>query len=234
MNKPHSHSPSDAMNFEQRLNLVADRFRSLGYKVVLRPTPDELPPFAKDFKLELLATRDDGSVLVSAKADAIEVETDPNLPRYALVNDQQPGWRFDLYVLAPETQPIPENREAKEPSEEDIGRSLAEVERMFQAGFVAQAVSAAWAVLESAMRQRLRAAGEQAGWGTTPRTMLNELFSSGLISTADLRHLEKLLQLRTAIVHGFALESVDPNAVRRLVETARRMLTESQMVKQTA
>ena len=56
------------MNSEQRLNHVADRYRAQGYRVVVRPGPDDLPPFAKDFKVEILATRADGNVLVSAKA----------------------------------------------------------------------------------------------------------------------------------------------------------------------
>ena len=44
------------MNIEQRLSYVADRYRSLGFKIVLRPGPADLPPFAKDFKVEILAT----------------------------------------------------------------------------------------------------------------------------------------------------------------------------------
>jgi hypothetical protein len=39
------------MNIEQRLNHVADRYRAQGYKVVVRPGPDDLPDFAKDFKV---------------------------------------------------------------------------------------------------------------------------------------------------------------------------------------
>ena len=71
------------MNSEQRLNSVADRYRSLGFKVVVRPGPEELPPFAKDFKVEILATGPGGNVLASAKASPPELEADPNVPRYA-------------------------------------------------------------------------------------------------------------------------------------------------------
>ena len=222
------------MKIEDRLNQVADRYRSLGYKVVVRPGPDDLPPFAQDFKVEVLATRDDGSVLASAKGSPSELESDPNVPRYAEVTGQQPGWRFDLFVLGPESQPAAENRRAKEPSEEDIRRYFDDVERMLRAGFVDQALVAAWAVLETAMRRRLRAEGEQAVWGTSGRTMLNELYSSGVFSTRLLRDLEGVFQLRSAIVHGFAAPAAEPSTVRFLVETARGLLTESQPAKQTA
>jgi hypothetical protein len=222
------------MNLEQRLNSLADRYRTLGYKVVVRPGPEDLPPFAKDFKVEILATRDDGSVLAVAKGSPTELEADPQVPRYAEVTNQQPGWRFDLFVLGPDNQPVAGNREAKEPQEEEIRSDLDAVQQLLRAGFLEQALVAAWAALEAAMRRRLRAEGEEADWGTSPRTMLNELYSSGVLSTRVLRELEGLFQLRSAIVHGFSAPVVEPSSVLFLVDTARRMLTESQPAMQPA
>jgi hypothetical protein len=54
------------MNAELRLNQVADRYRAQGYNIVIRPRPDDLPAFAKDFSVEIIARRDDGGVLASA------------------------------------------------------------------------------------------------------------------------------------------------------------------------
>jgi hypothetical protein len=221
------------MNVEQRLSQVADRYRSLGFKVVVRPRPEDLPPFAKDFQVEILATRSDDNVLISAKGSPSELEADANVPRYAEITDRQPGWRFDVFVLGPETQ-VPEKPEAKEPSEKDIHRYLDEVDRLLQTGFVAQSLLAAWAALEATMRRRLQAEGEKAGWGTSPRTMLNQLYSSGGFSTSVLRKLEGLFQLRNVIVHGFATPTVEASAVQFLVDTAHQLLTESEVAKQTA
>jgi hypothetical protein len=64
-----------------------------------------------------------------------------------------------------------------------VGTACA-VERILRAGFAAPSLVAAWAVLDSVMRRRLRAEGEDAGWGTSPRTMLNELYSAGVLRTA--------------------------------------------------
>jgi hypothetical protein len=47
------------MNIQQRLNHVVDRYRAQGYQVVIRPGPEDLPPFAKDFKVEIVATRNE-------------------------------------------------------------------------------------------------------------------------------------------------------------------------------
>ena len=83
------------------------------------------------------------------------------------------------------------------------------------------------------MRRRLRASGETAGWGTSPRPMLNELYSSGILSAGEFRRLELVYRLRNEIAHGFASPTLDAGVVQFLVETARRLLTESQPAKKT-
>jgi uncharacterized protein YutE (UPF0331/DUF86 family) len=222
------------MDTEQGLNRLAERYRTQGYDVVVRPGTDALPPFAKDFQVEILARRADGNVLASVKGSHSELEADPNLSRYAEVIEKHPGWRYDIYVLGPAPRVTPENRDAKEPSELEVSRSLDDAERMLQAGFIAQAVIAAWAALESAMRHRLRSQGSEAGWGTSPRTMLNELVSSGAISQSAFRDLESLFRLRNVIVHGYSAPAVEPAAVRFLIDTARRLWADSHPAKQTA
>src|SRR6266446_409939 len=105
---------------------------------------------------------------------------------------------------------------------------------MLEAGFVQQGLIAAWAVLEVAMRRRLQAEGEQAGWGSSPRTMLNELYSGGVLQSSVFRDLEGLFQTRSAIVHGFTTPVIENSAVQFLAETARRLLDESRAAKKTA
>lgn len=51
------------MNIEDRLNIVADRYRNLGFTVVLHPKAGDLPAFAKDFKVQVLATKGDVTVV---------------------------------------------------------------------------------------------------------------------------------------------------------------------------
>ena len=222
------------MDIEQRLSHVADRYRAQGYKVVVRPSPDVLPPFAKDFKVEILAERADGNVLASAKGSSSELQADTNLSKYAEVIEKQPGWRYDVFVLGPDPQVPLDKRDAKEPSEQEISGSLDDTVRMLQAGFVQQAFIAAWAILETAMRRRLKAEGKEAGWGSSPRTMLNELYSGGVLQSSVFRDLEGLFQVRSAIVHGFTTPSIQASAVQFLVDTAQRLLDESRAAKKTA
>jgi len=222
------------MNNGQRLNQVADRYRSLGFKVVIHPQPDQLPPFAKDFQVELVATKEDGSALVVAKNSPSELEGDPNVQRYADLTNGQAGWRLDLLVLGPDTPPVLVKQDAKDLEEQEIRTYLDDIERMIQAGFITASVAAAWASLEAAMRRSLRAQGEQAEWGTSPRTMLNELFSAGVFNNRVFRALEGLFQLRNRVVHGFSTPDVPESTVRFLVDTARRLLDEPAPAKHTA
>lgn len=223
------------MNVNQRLDAVAESYRNQGYQVVVNPGPDVLPPFASDFQLELLATREEGGVLVSAKASPKDLEADPLVAHYAEVIGQQPGWRFDLFVLGPDAPVLPGNRDAIELSEEEIRQMLADVERMLHAGFVRQSLVLGWAALAAAMRQRLHAEGETNLWGTSPRSLLDELYSVGAISTGVLRKLEALFNVQNAVAQGYSTPvAVDANAVRFLLDTASQLLTESQKEKQLA
>ena len=176
--------------------------------------------------MELLATRPDGNVLVSAKATSAEFEKDKNLARYAEVIGEQQGWRYDVFVLGPEP-PVPVRGDIADASGDEIEQTLASANHLLAAGFKAQALVAAWAALESAMRHSLRSLGEKAEWGASPRSLVNELFSSGGLTPSEFREIEGVFRLRNIIVHGFSAPEISPNIVAFLISTARRLLEES-------
>ena len=221
------------MNIEQRLNVVAERYRNLGFKVVLHPKADDLPPFAKDFKVEILATKDDGSVLAVAKSSPTELQSDQDVARYVEITSGQPGWKLDVFVLGPDAPAIP-NGEVREPTDEDLRHAVSDAERMLGEGFVSPAFVTAWAALEAVMRRRLVASGGKATYGTSPRTMLNELFSVGMLSNSEFRDLEGLFQLRNIIVHGFAVPQFPITSVEFLIRTSNQLLGTLTPLKQTA
>ena len=214
------------MDTKLRLEKVAERYREQGYRVIQNPTPDDLPPFAQDFKVEILAMRPDGSVLVSAKATSAEFERDKNLARYAEVIAGEQGWRYDVFVLGPQP-PIPISGDIADSTDDEIERTFDSANQLLIAGFKAQALIASWAALESAMRHRLRSIGEKAEWGASPRSMINELVSSGVLTPSEFREIERLYRLRNIIVHGFSAPEISQNTVAFLVGTARRLLDES-------
>jgi hypothetical protein len=219
------------MDLDQELKRLADAYTSRGYQVTIRPKPEALPSFAKDFKIEILGKRGTEGVLVAVKKDRDELAADSNLTRYAEIIGLQKGWRFDFAILEAENPSSREIDGAADFSEEDIERSFTESSDMVRLGFLRPAVLTAWAGFEAAMRLRLRAAGERAGWGSSPRSMLNELYSNGIISIDEFHKLETLSRVRNQIVHGF-ISSLDPEggSVQFLCEIGHRLIEESQKV----
>ncbi len=217
------------MTTQFRLEEVAQRYRGQGYQVTLNPGPADLPDFARNFKFEILAIRPDGNVLVSAKASKREFERDPALSEYASAIEKHPDWRYDIFALGPPPPPT-EPRDASDASDAEIDKLIDDSQRLVEAGFVPQAVLTAWGALEAAMRHRLRAAGGSELWEASTREMLDEMYSSGILSRAEFRDLERFSRLRNTIAHGFWVPQIDGRAVAILTDSARRLLEESKSV----
>jgi hypothetical protein len=124
------------MDFEQELRRVARVYTEQGYQVTLRPTAAQLPDFARDFKVEILARRGDGGVIASVKKNRGGMAADQEMPRYAEVTGEQPGWRYDFTILEAEPPGAREARGAQDFSGDDINKTLAEAEEMAHLGFV--------------------------------------------------------------------------------------------------
>lgn len=209
------------------LRQLAEHYRRRGYAVTISPGKDVLPPFAKDYQVELLAERPDGNVLVSAKPSAVEVGRDASLVDLADIVAKQPGWRFDITLAkppAPSSEPKP--RDLTDMSREQIEQSIKTAQTLYDGGFKPQAVLTAWAALESAMRHRLQSLGERADYGA-PQGMLNALISAGEIDHGEFRDLEDISRLRNTIVHGFAPPPIDHVAVEFPGAIAHRLLNET-------
>lgn len=217
---------------------MADRYARQGYQVVVRPGADRLPPFARDFQVELVGTRGGEGVLVTVKQNRDELSADPDLPRYAELTAKQPGWRFDLAVLEGQNPAARDFRGATDFSPDEIAKSLADAEHLAGLGFTRAAVMTAWSALEAAMRMRLRKAGEKVGSGTSPREIMNELYSTGVLSETEFRRLDDLARLRSQIVHGFSFASTPnpsgPDVVQFLSEVTHRLVEESELAELTA
>lgn len=221
------------MELTEELNRVADAYRGQGYNVTVHPAPDDLPAFARDFKVELLGQRGGEGVVVAVRRNRDEVAADADMQRYAEVTGTQPGWRFDFAILEAENPKARELGGTQELSERDILKSLEQAEALSRMGFSRFAVVAAWAALEAAMRKRLRGFGQEAEWPSMPRQMLKELYSAGELSPDEFHRVDMATRLRNEIVHGFAprLSNADyseASEVQFLSDLSRRLVSELQ------
>jgi hypothetical protein len=209
------------MDFEQEIRQVAKRYEEDGYTVLVRPSRDELPPFAADYEVDILAAKVDQKVIVVVKRKRADLASDPRVAQLAEVTNAQPGWRFDLVVVEPETPAEKSVRGAAEPTEEQIRQKLAEAEQLMQSGALTTACMVAWAGLEAAMRRVLHSVN-----GPPPPVLLRTFYVLDYISREELSVLDEAYRLRTQAAHGFVPAMIDGRLVSGTIAAARRLLTE--------
>jgi hypothetical protein len=219
------------MDFDHELDHIATQYRAEGYAVVIHPDVDQLPGFAADFGVDILATRGDQLVIVQVKQDRAALEADPNVPVRAGITNARPGCRYDLVLLRPDDPVRRTLRHASEPSTEEIEQMLAEAERLAQLEALRAAFVLAWAGLEAAMRRLAQQAGANGKIGTQAVLLVRELYSSGHLSPEDFRRLEQTRTLRTEIVHGLAPHVIDPAIVHHIIGLSRRLRARSATVR---
>lgn len=212
------------MDLDTALQQVAKQYRDEGYSVVPRPTPEQLPPFARTFGVELLATRSDANVLVRVKLDRADLAAEPGISEQAELTNAQPGWQFDV-VIVNRTDPVQhELRNAKEPSREQLEQMLAEAQDATRQGAVLAGFLLAWAGLEAAMRRVARQGGVGGAIGTPASLLVREVYSSGYLPLEDFPRVDQARWRSTELGHGLA-STMDAAEVEYLINVARRLLT---------
>jgi hypothetical protein len=214
---------SDAMKFDRAEEQVAEQYRAEGYTVTIRPRGGELPPLALGLSADLLATKEGEKVLVQVRENRADLRDDPESMRLADAVQQSPGWRLDLVVLNRDSAAEPFAREAPEPSAEMILHNLDHAERSAKAGDQISAFVIAWGALEACMRRSARSVGVELA-NLSPRYLLRDLFSNGLLDRATFDRLAGHLRLRNALVHGLGTPKIDAAPVLEVVAAARTIL----------
>jgi hypothetical protein len=212
------------MSDDHSLHQVAKKYRAAGYDVTVNPGRGEVPSFAKDFRPDIIAKKGDQRVIIQVKRDLSEMSEDKSLPRLAKITDGQPGWRLDLVILEQESPIEQIASHAAERSAEGIEELLQHAERSAQGNDILSAFIVAWAGLEAAMRYRTRLAGLATAKPLGAIVLNRTLFSSGFLSSQELRRLDMAYNSRNGIVHGFTVPKVGRTDVNFLVSLARRLL----------
>jgi hypothetical protein len=212
------------MNNQQQLQKVKDKYDREGYEVVVLPRGEDIPSFARAYEPDLIATKGGEKVIVQVKKDRSDLAKDRSLARLAEITNAQPGWRFDLVILEAQSPMEELASQADEPSINKIEQLLAHAEQSAEAGDTLSAFVVAWSGLEAALRYRSRAAGLGHAKPVGATVLIRTLYSSGFLSSAELRRLDKANRTRNQIVHGFVTSRIGRNEVDYVVSLARRLL----------
>jgi uncharacterized protein YutE (UPF0331/DUF86 family) len=192
---------------QEKIESLAAEFRTSGYKVVIRPSVDDLPSFLKQFRPDIIATSPEGNLVVEVKSyprfDAEEAR------ELAEVVEQNPGWRFDVMLLGPPVAPdVPAQEELL--GDEQVTRMLENAEILSKEGHFEAAGLIAYSALETILRRRARIAAPQIERQSSAR-VLKELYSLGKIHPDTFEKLLPLMEFRNALTHGFQPRNAAPS-----------------------
>ena len=200
---------------KSKLDQLAAEFRSKGYRVLLHPGNDQLPGFLKSFEPDLIATSTTENVVVEVRSpDALQ---SPDFVRLAEAIEHAPGWRLQLAVVdIPAPQELPQRAEVAGVEQVraflDQARTLLTEERLEPAAILG------WSAVEAILRRHAERLGVDARRRGSAY-LLKHLYTAGTLDEQQYETFERMLELRNALVHGFAV-SVDPDTVRKVIDEA--------------
>jgi uncharacterized protein YutE (UPF0331/DUF86 family) len=195
---------------------IAQKYERQGYRVIVEPTQDELPDFLKAFRPDIIASRQDESVVVEVKAGGKSRPADYH--ELAVLLSHKPGWRFDLAVANGEQAADKESI-----SLEEILALLKEGEDLEQRGRREASLLVTWPAIEAALRLAAEGRGVELP-DLFPRTLISRLYSDGVLDERDYQALRQGLMARNAVVHGFREKSLSANLLTHLRAVANHLV----------
>ncbi|HVG07938.1 MAG TPA: hypothetical protein VNM67_09545 [Thermoanaerobaculia bacterium] len=202
----------------QRIERVAEEYRTKGYEVLVEPSGSDLPPFLGDHRPDLIARRGDERLVIELKPSPSQAE--PGRVRSLAERVQrEPGWKLVLIALSPAEELLPGEQLSLLDSPE-VEQHLAHARGLLEAGQPEAALLLAWAAVEA--RLRVLAKQEEI---PLPRpgtlTLLRQLVSLGIIDREQHRVLSDAFKARSAVAHGFKPQSGIESNVRSLLELSK-------------
>lgn len=197
-------------------NVVAEKYRQLGYKVRVSPPSRELPRFLSRFRPDIVAEGPNESVVIEVRSAGRErgIEYWKELSR---VVKRHPKWRLELVTVAsPQATPRIMNKEL-------VRQRLQEGQRLAEQGMLAASLLITWSAVEAAMR--LAAEHSEINLlEERPAGVISRLYTDGLLEREEYDFLLELFGMRNAIAHGFDQGSIKRPALKKLQRIAMRLL----------
>lgn len=194
------------------LDRLKDRYEQQGYQFFAHPGPELIPAFLGGFRPDAIALKPGDRLIIEVKLKQPPVNAEKHLAEIARKVAMQSGWRFTVLV---EDESPEGGVRVRRSTAAEIGRQLAEVAALAQAGHARAAFILAWAVLEAAARASCPTLTDRP---LTPMQTIQELAMQGVIEEAAADRLRDMLAARNAVAHGDFSVAVEPAAVRFLID----------------
>jgi hypothetical protein len=203
------------------LQTVERRYKRRGHRVLLRPRGADLPLFLSRFEPDMIAYKDQESVVIEVKSRA-ELAASKYLVDLASAVNVEQGWRFDLAVINPEMPPLVDE-DVENLGETEIIARMRAIRQLTKERQDEAAILLAWSTVEAALRliaeqQNIVLEDDQ------PAFVIKKLYSLGVLGQEDYEVLSKGLRARNIIAHGFRLPEPEPRLAETLIRNIDLML----------
>ena len=216
-------SPNPVVSERQRLERIADDYRSKGFDVLVEPTGSDLPPFLGDHHPDLIARRGDERLVIEVKPSPSD--SPPNQVRELAERiKREPGWRLVLIAGSPAEELMPGERLSLL-SDTEVEQNLRQVSLLLASGQREEAILLAWASIEGQLRSQAKREEIPLPRPDTP-TLLRQLVSLGLVDRDQHRLLSSAYRTRSAVAHGFKPDGDIDSMVRSLLDLSVKLRTE--------
>jgi hypothetical protein len=203
------------------LREIAQDYIRQGYPVTIRPLPEDLPEFLREFDPDLLVTTPESKVVVEVKGSG-KLRPDGFFERLHEAIQAHPGWSTEFIL---DYNREKELREAFLPvlTFDEIQERLEAGQQLVEAGLLDSALLVTWSGVEGMLRQmtayeNITVPNQGAG------ALITLLYSEGSLSRADYDKLKKMLEIRNLAAHGFQTCDIVPATIETAQKFVQRQL----------
>jgi uncharacterized protein YutE (UPF0331/DUF86 family) len=191
---------------------LAESYVRKGWEV---ERPEEASSFLR-FLPDLLLRRGDQYLVIEIKRPGVASE--PSIAAMRKIVEERPNWRLEVKLLPPGKE-----HASYKIAEMEIASRLALANTLIEADRYSDAFIMVWIVIEAALR-RICLADEEAQRPKPMPDLFRITYEAGLISDRELRELQRGLELRNRVVHGYSIDISEVDA--RSFLSLARVLTE--------
>lgn len=200
------------------LDEMEPRWQRQGYRLVRRPSREELPPFLKGFQPDAIAVGVTPSLVIEI-VNPRSKATRAKVTQLSSLFENQDEWKLEV-VYAPS-----ESGEISISSQDDIRQALDDSIRLLDIEPRA-ALLLVWAALEAAARHVHPDAASQA---RTSLSLVELLISHGDLQLEEQTALRDIARKRNAIAHGDFTTEVVLGDVLRIVQACQELLARTHL-----
>ena len=203
------------------LREAADQYIRQGYSVQIQPLDEDLPPFLKGFRPDMIVTTPDGHLIVEIKSSSGKRDTG-YWQQLEKALEGHSGWRVQLVLddrraeeMIGATQPVlsPEEREAR----------LCASRQLADDGLLDSALVVAWTALEAELRDSSRAQNLNIP-NQGPGPLITVLYAEGDLEREDYDALMQILDAYKEAAHGFRSDRLDRSLLDQAQSIAQRLM----------